>query len=217
MRTDQQIQDDVEEELRWDPDVEHGDVAVKVCEGIVTLTGFASSIHDKNQAECAAMRVLGVRGIANDISVRLSAEEQRLDSQIVRDAVAAISTDQPAIADRIQVIVRDGHVTLQGAVESQWQRQRAESAARGVSGVTMVSNLIAIHPAAAADDIKRRIEDAFRRSATVDAQQIQVHAENGEVVLRGAVRSLQEKDEAQRTAWRAPGVHRVVNEITVQY
>lgn len=217
MRTDQQIQIDVEEELCWDPSVEHGGIDVNVRDGIVSLTGFASSMHGKNQVECAAMRVLGVRGIANDIVVRLSAEEQKLDTQIAHEAVAAIAVDQPDIADNIQVIVRDAHLTLQGSVESQWQRQRAESVVRGLRGVTMVSNLIAIHPRAGAQDIKRGIEEAFRRSAAVDAGQVQVHAHDGEVVLRGAVRSLQEKDEAQRTAWRAPGVHRVVNEITVEH
>lgn len=160
MRTDQQIQHDIEEGLRRDPDLDAADVAVKVNEGIVTLTGFASSIHDKNQAETAAMRVPGVHGIANDITVRLSAEEQRLDSQIVRDAVRAIAADQPDFAERIQVIVRDGHVTLQGSVEAQWQRQRAESVVRAIGGVTMVSNLIAIHPSAAADDTQRGVEDA---------------------------------------------------------
>jgi osmotically-inducible protein OsmY len=217
MHTDQQIRQDVEEELCWDPDVEHTGIVVLVKDGIVTLAGFVPSMASRNHVECAVMRILGVRGIANDISVRLTPEAQRQDAQIVRDVIAAIVADQPALADRVQVIVHDGHVTLQGKAESQWERQRAESAVRGIRGVTLISNHISIHPLQdpRAAEAQQRIQDAFRRNAAVDDSRIQVHAENGEVVLSGCARTLQEKDEAQRTAWRAPGVHRVVNEITV--
>jgi osmotically-inducible protein OsmY len=172
-------------------------------------------LRDKLLAEEAARRVAGVRGIANDITVQLSAEEQRHDSQIARAAVDAITADLPLLAERIQVVVRDGHVTLDGAVEWHWQRQRIEATVREIPGVTVVSNLLEICPRVVADDIKRRIEDAFRRSAQVDAQQLTVETHDHEVILRGAVRSLHEKDEAQRTAWCAPGVTRVTNEIVV--
>jgi osmotically-inducible protein OsmY len=217
MRTDQQIRQDVEEELCWDPAVEHTGIVVVVKDGIVTLAGFVPSMTSRNHVECAVMRILGVRGIANDISVRLTPEAQRQDAQIVRDVIAEIVADQPELADRVQVIVHDGHVTLQGNAESQWERQRAESAVRGIRGVTLISNHISIHPRQdpRIAEAQQRIQDAFRRNAAVDDSRIQVHAENGEVVLRGCARTLQEKDEAQRTAWRAPGVHRVVNEITV--
>lgn len=111
--------------------------------------------------------------------------------------------------------MRDGHVSLDGAVEWQWQRQRLESTVRAVNGVAVVNSLLAIRPHVVADDIKRSIEIAFRRSAEVDAARLSVEAHDSEVTLRGAVRSLYEKDEAQRTAWSAPGVTQVINEITV--
>jgi osmotically-inducible protein OsmY len=215
MRTDQAIQKDIEEELRWTPDVDHSGVAVNVTGGIVTLAGFAPSLHDKLEAESAAIRVHGVRGIANEITVRVAEEDMRHDSQIASDAAHAIESDQPELAERVKVVVTDGRVTLEGSVPWQWQRQRIESVVREIPGVVLVSNLLAIQPHAVADDVKRRIEDAFRRSAQVDARQLTVEAQDNEVILRGTVRSLHEKEEAQRTAWRAPGVSRVVNEITV--
>jgi osmotically-inducible protein OsmY len=113
-------------------------------------------------------------------------------------------------------VVADGHLTLEGEVEWNWQRQRLESIVRDINGVTVVANLLVIRPRVVAEDIKRSIEDAFLRSAEVDALRISVEARDGEVILRGAVRSLYEKDEAQRTAWSAPGVTQVINEITVR-
>ena len=215
VRTDSQIADDVCEELRWSPDVKHSGVVVKVSDGIVTLTGAVSSHQDKYVAECAAKRVLGVAGIANDIEVRLPAAERRSDTQIAHEAVEAIRTDLSDVAEQVQIVVRDGHVTLEGAVEWQWQRQRLESTVRDVDGVAVVNNLLVIRPRVLAQDIRRGIQDAFRRSAEVDAERISIETTDGDVVLRGAVRSLYEKEEAQRTAWSAPGVTRVVNEIVV--
>lgn len=216
MKTDLEIQADVEEELIWTPEVESSGIAVKVNGGIVTLTGHVPDPYDKVQAECAAKRVLGVIGIANDIRVRSHSGDVPDDPEIARRVVEAIAGDLPRIAEHVQVIVRDAHVTLEGSVEWQWQRQRLEATARSIKGVMVVSNLLQIRPRVEAGDIQRRIEDAFRRSAEVDAKQIAVEAHGGEVTLRGAVHSLSEKDEAQRTAWSAPGVTRVVNEITVR-
>jgi osmotically-inducible protein OsmY len=123
--------------------------------------------------------------------------------------------DLPEVAGNVKVLVSGGHVTLEGSVEWFWQRQRLEATVRAVEGVCTVANLITVAPSSVPDDIKRRIEAAFLRSAELDSNRVSVEARDGEVTLRGTVSSLREKDEAQRTAWSAPGVHRVHNEITV--
>lgn len=144
MRTDTDIEADVQEELSWSPDVDETDIAVKANGGVVTLTGFARSYGEKYQAE-----------------------------------------------------------------------PRALDAVRRCAGVVGLANLIEIKPKIVPQDIKHRIEEAFRRSAEVDAHGISVEAKDGAVTLRGRVRSLAERDEAQYTAWSAPGVRHVRNEITV--
>lgn len=216
MRTDSEIQRDVEAELRWAPEVNETDIAVKVQRGAATLTGFVSSSFQKYRAERATRRVKGVAAVANDVQVRWPGT-MPTDPEIARAAAAILMTDMPLAVTQIRAMVHEGHVTLLGEVEWHYQRELAEQLVHRIAGVISVRNSIHIKPKAAADrDIKQRIEAAFRRLAVVDAQHIAVDTMGSEVTLRGEVRSWAERDQALSTAWAAPGVTLVKNEMTVR-
>ncbi|HUB43959.1 MAG TPA: BON domain-containing protein [Acetobacteraceae bacterium] len=215
MRSDLDIKRDVEAELRWNPDIDATDIAVAVKNGVVTLTGFVRSYTQKREAERTVKRVAGVAAVANDLEVRLPIFNQRPDPEIARDAVAAIQHNLPYSGDHIRVVVRDGWITLEGTVEWNYQRERAEEAVRHVRGLKGVTNLIQLSPRVLPTEVKHKIDEALRRSAEVDAERITVETDGGTVILKGTVRSWVERDAAERTAWAAPGVTRVENQITV--
>jgi osmotically-inducible protein OsmY len=215
MRSDEEIKRDVEAELKWDPDIDATDIAASAKSGVVTLVGFVPSYLMKYEAEKAAKRVAGVVGVANDLEVRLPSIDARPDPEIARDAVAAIKSRLPISWDRIKVIVKSAWITLEGEVEWNYQRQTAEEAVRAVKGVKGVTNSVVVKPRSEPTDIKKKIEEAFRRSAEIDAGRIQVETRGGEVILKGTVRSWAEREEAERAAWAAPGVVRVEDRIVV--
>jgi osmotically-inducible protein OsmY len=216
MRSDLDIKRDVEDELRSDPDIDATDIGVAVKDGVVTLTGFVRSFRQKRIAEQDVKRVAGVTAVANNIEVRLPIFHRRPDPEIARDVVEAIKNDLPLSCEKIKVIVADGWVELEGEVEWNYQRESAENAIWRVRGVKSVINKIEVRPQVPPVEIKRKIEEALRRAAELDASRVTVEANGSEVILRGSVRSWAEREEAEQAAWRAPGVSRVDNRIRVE-
>jgi osmotically-inducible protein OsmY len=163
-------------------------------------------------AERAALRVQGVRAVANDLQVALSTEH--LDSEIARSAATALE-NHLSIPKTVKAAVRSGHVTLEGTVPWMYQKHSAEYAVRYLPGVKSVLSLIQVKPAVSVDEVKTQIEAALRRSAETDASRIRVFLNNGDVTLTGRVRSFAEKQDAERAASAAPGVSSVDNRIQI--
>jgi osmotically-inducible protein OsmY len=215
VRTDVEIQQDVLDELAWDPAVEPTEVGVQVEDGIVTLTGTVDRYLTKLAAEQAAQRIDGVRAVANDLSVR--GPKTYTDTDIAKAVANVLEANSSIPRDRIEITVKNGKVTLTGAVDWNFQRTEAANSVRYLAGVREVINLVTItQPKVSEAEVKTGIERALVRSAEVDAARIHVHAEGGQVRLTGTVRSWPEKHEATLAAWRAKGVTQVTNDIQVQ-
>jgi osmotically-inducible protein OsmY len=210
------LRKDILEELEFEPSVNARHIGVAVSQGIVTLTGHVGSFAERAAVERIVGSVKGVRGIAQEIQVRLPANRKTNDDEIAERSLKIIAWDTTIPADRIQVRVENGWVTLRGTVDWNFQRQAAVDAVRKLSGVIGLTNELTVGTSASATDIKLRIENALKRAAELEAAHIRVGVVGGKVTLDGKVRALHERAAAERAAWSAPGVHVVEDRIKVE-
>jgi osmotically-inducible protein OsmY len=217
VHTDEEIQQEVLRELKYEASLQPNEIGVSVKDGVVTLSGWVDSYLKRWMAEEAAHRVHGVKAVANNIEVKLPNSSERTDADIAAAVIRALEWDAFVPIDKIDVTVSKGWVTLKGEVEWGFQRADAERVARRITGVRGVSNLIIVRPRVkpSPEEMKRKIQEAIVRSAELDAKGITLEVLGDKVILSGTVRSWPEKREAERAAWSAPGVSSVENRIVV--
>ncbi|RUX28867.1 BON domain-containing protein [Mesorhizobium sp. M7A.F.Ca.US.011.01.1.1] len=209
------LRQNILDELEFEPSIDAAHIGVAVDGGIVTLTGHVSSFWEKTTAENVVKRVKGVKGLAEEIEVRLVGQKGTADDEIAKRAVDAVTWNVSIPRDKVQVKVRDGWITLTGKLEWQYQKNAAADAVRGLAGVVGVANQIEISPRASVPDIKKRIENALKRDAETEAQAIRVNVLDGKVTLDGKVRAWSERQAAERAAWSSPGVRTVDDRISI--
>lgn len=205
----------VQEELKWEPSIDQTNIGVEVSEeGVVTLAGHVKTYSEKLNAEKAAKKIRGVVAVANDIEVRLIGK--RDDTIIAENAARALFLNVNVPDEKVKIVVNDGWLTIEGEVDWDYQRRAAEKSVRDIAGVRGVTNFIRVTPHVKPLEIKDKIRSAFERNALVDASHVQVTSDEGKVTLTGSVHSWQERTEAERQAWAAPGVTSVDNKLRVE-
>jgi osmotically-inducible protein OsmY len=210
-----ELQKKVLEALDWEPSLDATRIGVAVSGGVVTLTGQVLSYADRWTAERVVKQISGVKGLANDVEVRLAGDFRRTDTDLAAAALKALEWDVQVPHQRITLRVSDGWITLDGQVEWQFQREAAERSMRHLLGVRGVSNSITLTARVTPSDLKNRIETAFKRDAELEARRIRVETKGGTVVLAGTVHSWAERDQAERAVWAAPGVTAVEDHLAV--
>jgi osmotically-inducible protein OsmY len=212
--TDKILRDAVIAQLDFEPEVNPAGIGVAAEDGVVTLSGSVDDYAQKGAAVKAAKRIIGVKGVANELLVRMARE--RTDTDIAKDAIYLLECDVHFMGGKVMVTVEDGLLTLEGTVEWDFQKVAAEKAMQCIRGVKAVANLIEVAPAASPFENQKMTEEALRRSAEVDARQIKAPTPDQVAVLTGNARSWSEGEGAERAAWSVAGVVRVGDKIVVE-
>jgi osmotically-inducible protein OsmY len=215
MHLDTRLYQAVISEFVWDAQLQPNEIGISVRGGVVILTGYTDNYSKKSAAEQIVSRVSGIKLVVNDIQVRPPNSGDYTDVDIACAAVQALEQCTSVPLERVRIVVRTGWVTLEGSVDRYDQCEDAEEAVRELVGLTGVTNMIIVKPAAAPEDVKAWVEEAFQNNPDFDAQLIAVKVCGSKVMLRGQVRSLAERAAAWRIAWHAPGVTSVENQLQV--
>ncbi len=217
MKTNEDLQKDVQNAIKWEPLLHAAEIGVTVNNGIVTLTGEVDHYSKKVEAEKAAKGVAGVTAVVEKIMLEYPSRFATTDNEIAANALKALNDSWNVPNDKVKVIVEGGHVTLEGDLAWNYQKEAAKNAVAYLAGVKRVDNNIHIQSESHNEVEKRQVEKALERNWSLNAEDIHVAASGTKITLTGSVSSLYDKEEAGRIAWNTPGVWSVENELIVEY
>jgi osmotically-inducible protein OsmY len=214
-RNDKDLQTAVTDELTFNPGIDAAHLVVLANDGVVTLSGEVASLPEWHAAKRAALRVAGVKALAEDMVVRDPGASGTTDADLAKTANHMLDAAVDVPSDTVKAGVRDHAITLSGTVTWQYQREAAARAVMYLRGVTAVANTIALTSTAPMTGAKSAIEAAVLRSAQLNSRDVSVDVNGGDVTLSGTVRSFAERRQAEYVAWSAAGVTGVKNHLTV--
>jgi osmotically-inducible protein OsmY len=218
IRSDEQIKLDVVDHLSSDPSVDASEVRVDVSAGGVTLSGTVPMYTARAAATAAAWEIVGVKEVNNLLTVRFPATFAVPADKEIQDSASMTLTWNPDIDDTdIDISVRGGVIEVQGAVDAYWKRWKVENLVSGLAGVMGIENHLTVVPSEKRvdKDIATDIEAALERSLYVNAEDVTVRVQQGEVRLTGSTLTYYGRMRAYEAAANTPGVIDVDNDIVV--
>ncbi len=218
MKTNENLQKDVQDAIKWEPLLHAAEIGVTVKDGVVTLTGIVDNHIKKTEAETAAKNVKGVKAVVEKIEIKYNSFwNDKSDLEIANAIISALKWNWNVPNDTIKIKVENGWVTLDGELTWNYQREAAKNAVKNLEGVKGIYNNIKINSDHTDTIEKEAIEKALSRNWSINDNDIEVKVKANEVTLAGVVSSYFQKDEAEKIAWNAPGVWSVNNELSVGY
>lgn len=217
MKTNEELQKDVQDAIKWQPLLHAAEIGVTAKDGVVTLLGNVDTFAKKLEAENAAKNVAGVKALVEDITIKFGTSWNKSDSDIATDALNILKGNWQVISDKIKIKVENGWITLSGEQNWNYQKDAAKILVSSLFGVTGVTNNLTFK-SLSNDDIERKdVEAALARNWSLSNQEIHVEVSSHRVILSGTVNSLYQKDEAEKIAFNALGVWAVTNELEIDY
>ena len=217
MKTNEELQKDVQNAIKWEPLLNAAEIGVTAKDGVVSLTGFVDSYSKKLEAENAAKNVAGVKAVVEKIEVKFTSTWNKSDLDIANEVVTALKSNWVVPKDKVKVKVEGGWITLDGEVPWNYQREAAKKAVIYLSGVKGVTNNIKIKSDVHDEIEKEKVESALKLNWSLNSRDIKVKVSGTKITLTGTVSSWYQKEEAGRIAWNTPGVWLVDNELVVEY
>ncbi len=217
MKTNEELQKDVQDAIKWEPLLHAAEIGVSVKDGIVTLSGIVDNFFKKREADNAAKNVAGVKAVVENIEVKYANGYTKSNNDIATEVLKALNDEWSVPNDKVTVEVNNGWVTLNGDVHWDYQRQAAKNAINYLSGIKGVTNNIKIKSEIDNAIEKKDVEKALARHWSIDSEHIKVKAEGNNITLTGSVTSIYQKEAAARIAWKTPGVRTVQNKLEVEY
>lgn len=215
MKTDENLQKDVQDALKWEPQLHAAEIGVIAKNGIITLTGTVDNYYKKMEAENATKKVNGVKAIVEKIEIKPVNSKSINDNNIAEKILNVFKSDFSIPDEKIKLKVEKGWVTLEGNVNWNYQKEAAKNAVVDLMGVRGVTNNIMTRTNRNDAVKKTTIEKALSNNAALSHDHIEVSVKNNDVKLSGLVNSFFEKEEAEQIAWKTPGIWSVDNEIGV--
>ena len=217
MKTNEELQKDVQNAIKWEPLLHAAEIGVTVKDGVVTLTGIVDGYFKKKEAENAAKNVSGVKAVVEDIEIKYSNTFTKSDNDIAHEVLKALKDNWSVSEDHVKVKVEDGWVTLEGELTWNFQRQDAKTAISFLPGVKGVTNEIKIKSDIKDAIEKKDVEKALARSWSLNSKDITVTVNGTNVKLTGFVDSIYQKDQAEKIVWKTPGIWSIDNDLVVEY